>query len=173
MGDDQVMDGLLATARTLAVDARTHEAVTALAARGLRGIVLKGPALAAWLYDDGAARPYADGDVLVEPGGLDAARAVLLELGYIKIPNPPPFLGAPHAEPYAREDGGEIDLHWMLSGTTAPPAEAWAALSAATETLDVGGLEFEVLAEPGRALVVALHAAQHEEGRPLEDLSRA
>lgn len=167
------MDGLLATARTLAVDATTHEFVVALRARGVRGIVLKGPALAAWLYDDGAARPYGDGDVLVAPGDVEAARTTLADLGYALVLNAPPVFGAPHAEPYTRPGGGEIDLHWMLSGVTASPATAWRALSARTEHLDVGGARFEVLALGGRALVVALHAAQHGTGRPLRDLARA
>jgi len=51
----------------------------------------------------------------------------------------------------------------------------WAELAADTETMNVGGTEVEVLGEPARALLVALHSAHHgiEDDQALGDLARA
>jgi hypothetical protein len=69
----------------------------------------------------------------------------------------------------------EVDLHHTLQGVGADRGRLWSVLSGMTELQDVGGQEVEILLEPGRALHVALHAAQH--GRdwkvPMEDLRRA
>ena len=54
----------------------------ALARAGIAAAPLKGPLLAARLYDDAAVRPSTDLDVLVEPETLDAAIDALRPLGY-------------------------------------------------------------------------------------------
>ncbi len=41
--------------------------------RGIRPLLIKGPAVAAWLYDDPAERWYGDVDLLVDPELFDAA----------------------------------------------------------------------------------------------------
>ena len=73
---------LLAAARTLGVDALAAETIEALRAAGVRSILLKGPALAGWLYGDGALREYGDCDLLVDPADTDRAAVVLRELGF-------------------------------------------------------------------------------------------
>ena len=166
------------TARSLAIDAVTAEVVRALRAEGIRAIVLKGPSLAAWLYDDGTPRPYVDSDLLVSPGDHARSERVLQRLGFEQRPPeaPPPELGLPHSRGWDRpRDGAQVDLHRTLFGLGVAPEEAWAEVSRITEPMAVGGEQVEVLDLPARALVVALHAAQHGEEYPgpIEDLRRA
>jgi hypothetical protein len=54
-------------------------------------------------------------------------------------------------------------------------SDVWGAMSQGAERLKVGRAVIDVPGPPGRALVVALHAAHHgdEQLRPLEDLRRA
>jgi hypothetical protein len=145
----------------MATDRVTAEVSTAFRAAGIRSILLKGPALARWLYDDGALRPYMDCDLLVSPEAFSAAERILVELGFTRegldtIPDDWPR----HARTWYRHGGGNVDLHRTLVGVGVPDGELWHVLSSETEGMQVGGAEVEVLRPPGRALVVALHAAK-------------
>jgi hypothetical protein len=175
-GVDGMSQALVATARCLAVDASTAQVVRAWSAAGVEAILLKGPALAAWLYDDGRARSYGDADLLVGPDAIDTARAVLGDLGYTELPPPEPGMSS-HARPWRRaEDGSMVDLHHTLFGASAPPERVWRELAARRVTMPVGGAGIAVLDLPARALMVALHAGQHQRlvtGKPREDLRRA
>jgi hypothetical protein len=169
--------GLVATARSLAVDGFTHEVLEGFALAGLECIVLKGPALASWLYGRGAYRHYADADLLVDPQRFDAAQRLLASWGFRHVGEPPQRRGElPHAEPWIRaHDGAEVDLHRTLFGLGVAPEDTWRELAPFSEPLRVGGTRFTVLTPPARALVVALHAAQHgpDTTKPLDDLERA
>src|SRR5256885_8541101 len=113
---------LAAAARTLAVDALSAEAIAALRDAGVRSILLKGPALARWLYDDGSLRAYGDCDLLVDPRDVERAGQVLRRLGFS------PFgeradaytsaMAPPHAEGWTRgaRKGEMVDLHDGLFG---------------------------------------------------------
>ena len=178
MGAGELSQSLLATARSLAADRVSAEVVAALEASGIPAILLKGPTLASWLYDDGSVRYYLDSDILVRPDRFQAAEAVLRELGFAprELVVPPPKGELPHAEPWHRRvDSAEVDLHRTLSGLGVAPETAWEVLVHEIEPMDVGGATLQVLRAPGRALLVVLHAAQHgpEKLKPLEDLRRA
>jgi len=71
-----------AAAHSLAVDQVTAEVVTALRARAIEPVLLKGPSFADWLYPDGLLRPYVDSDLLVAPAQQDAAAETLRSLGF-------------------------------------------------------------------------------------------
>jgi hypothetical protein len=181
-----------AVARRLSADALAAEIVDSLDARGVRALLLKGPAVASWLYAPGE-RTYSDVDLMVAPGDLGHAHRVLVERGFGPIVSddavPAPWidptaglwdeLGA-HAITYHRAEGmpGWVDLHRTLWRT---PATVWDVLSNRTDRLDVGGRELEIPAPAGRALIVALHALQHQVAildpqlaeKALEDLRRA
>jgi hypothetical protein len=64
-----------------------------------------------------------------------------------------------------------VDLHHTVPGVGVDDRELWRVLSAEREPLLVGGREAPVLSIPGRALHVALHAAQHS--RADRDLEHA
>jgi hypothetical protein len=147
---------------------------TALLDAGVRTILLKGPALAAWLYPD-RRRAYSDVDLLIR--GLDraAAERVLRNLGFVRIaidilPHDRPH----HARTWVAPGGAAVDLHHTLVGVEASPETVWNVLAVDTDWLQLGDGKIEVLSLEGRALVVVLHAAQHGPNvmRPLEDLRR-
>jgi hypothetical protein len=177
-GDNGGQATLLAMARTMGADRVTAEVVAAFRSAGIRSILLKGPALARWLYDNGSRREYVDADLLVSPQEFGRAEQVLARLGFAEVEEDMelPKRGLVHAQAWERHpDLPPIDLHRTPFGVGVAPEEAWRALSGITETMAVAGTPVEVLSSPGRALVVALHAAQHrtEFAQPIEDLARA
>jgi hypothetical protein len=175
-GAQAAPQGLLAAARSLAVDSFTRDIVEGLEHAGLEYILLKGPALASWLYER-APRDYGDADLLVDPQHFEVARRLLASWGFVQLfEEPQRRSDLPHAEPWGRaHDDAEVDLHRTLFGLGVAPEDAWRELAATTESLREGGTEFRVLSPPARALVVAVHAAQHgpDTDKPLDDLSRA
>lgn len=163
-------DHLLRTGASLALDALTAELVEALRARDVEPLLLKGPAIASRLYDDGSFRAHDDIDLLVAPARHHAAEAVLAELGFEAAGSDG------RAEPWIRRaDGSVVDLHTMLFGVGVPSEDLWRALEPETEPLRLRGVEVETLASHALALLVALHAAQHgpKFGKGLDDLARA
>jgi hypothetical protein len=147
-------------AHRLRVDAWTGKVLAEMRASGIRGVLLKGPAIARWLYaDDPSLRDYADADVIVSPGDTDRAHELLYELGFEVLPYPLPGDHQRHARAYVRpRDGANIDLHTTLHGLERLPRErAWGAVSTGTERLKVGGVDVEIPSRPVRVLHLALH----------------
>jgi hypothetical protein len=167
---DGYSSGLLATARALATDAVCADVVATWRAEGIESILLKGPTLAEWLYP-GDLRPYVDADLLVAPSRVMDAAAVLARLGF----EPTEHHVSLHAHPwFRRADGAEIDLHVRLWGLHYPADRVWRELGAWLEFRELASVTIRTLNLPGRALHVALHAAQHvEAAKPREDLRRA
>lgn len=163
--------------KTLALDAAAGEALRALAARGIRATVLKGPGIARRLYAEPAERPYRDIDLLIAPGQLADAEQALRELGY-RCPSADarPSERAPHHSSWRRPWPAPalIELHWTLYWCAADPEDVWTELSRDTQTISFAGERAAVLGDGAQALVVAVHALQHGgEAQPLEDLRRA
>jgi hypothetical protein len=167
-------------AQVLWVDHVTAEVVAAMREAGVRPLLLKGPSTATWLYGDGPPRPYGDTDLLVAPASYRRAGDVLRELGFRHLEHAlsrdvQEWVRGPETSD-ADLRAAFLDLHRSLINVRAPADTVWEVLSAATDTLRVGGVDVEVLCVPARALHVALHAAQHgvlDFARPLEDLARA
>jgi hypothetical protein len=157
---------ILETARNLSVDLIAAEVVPALAKRGVRSILLKGPSFAGWLYRDGSVRPYADVDLLIAPKDVTVAHGVLSELGFRHLFD---------SSPYFVREHDELDLHCSIKGVETHEDHVWEVLSAMTELREVCEIELEVLTPEARAMHVALHAAQHgpDWPTPMEDLQRA
>jgi hypothetical protein len=160
-----------ARAAKLALSFRADRAATELFGRlgteGIEAILLRGPAIAARLYDDGE-RAYADSDVLVHSAAKRALEDILRDLGYATY--------IPLGEHWRRAaDGAEIDLHVEIFGARAPNAELWARMSAHGDTIELAGSRIPALDPAGTAAIVALHAAHHGAAVPhtLEDLQRA
>ncbi len=167
----------IATARSLAVDLVTAEAMAAFQSAGIDALLLKGPSIASWLYSAGAARTYVDTDLLVEPSGFATAEAVLRELGFAPRlePHDTPGWRRPSREWLRAADRANVDLHRTLAGVEAEPAVLWSLLAAGSDRIRVGGRYIPTLGVTARALHVALHAAQHgaTARTALEDLRRA
>ena len=163
----------LVAVRNLIIDRLAAEIAGAFAAKGIETLILKGPVLATWLYP-GEVRPYGDADVMVAPGNWEPAVELLTEMGFADHLGP---MAHPRMESYAStaylRGGDNLDLHCTLHGLETEPERIWAAFSAGSELLEIGGTELRVPGRPALLLHVGLHAAHHAEGKALEDLRRA
>lgn len=161
----------------IAVDAAAAEAVEAFRQMGIEAVLLRGPAIAATLYDDPLEREYSDVDLLVQESDFERAASILLGLGYHEAPVEQAFPAERprHATTWVRGDGRAIDLHRSLVGVGAPPAQVWRAFRTGARTLQVGGVDALIPTEEVTALVAALHAAHHGSrgGHPRRDLELA
>jgi hypothetical protein len=149
-----------------------------VAASGIECLLLKGRSVDAWLYPDGDRLPYLDVDLLVRPGDEQAATQVLRGLGFEPRfdEDTLPDWWREHAVGWGRAlDGVIVDLHHTIVGVGVDATTLWTALAADTDTVDVAGYRAPTLALPGRALLLALHAAQHglNGARFFADLDRA
>ena len=166
----------LLVGRNLAVDAVTAEVVKALHAAGVRSLLLRGPAIAQWLYAGEAEqiRTYEDLDLLVPPEEIDRCHRALEAIGFVnRFAAFAPGETAEHSSEWWRQGSiVAVDLHRTLQGVRADSEALWSAMSADTEMLAVADTEVEVPTEPARALVVVIHAAHHgiAEPKPLRDL---
>jgi Uncharacterised nucleotidyltransferase len=169
---------VLATATSLHLDAVAVEVAEALREIGVRSILLRGPAIARWLYDDETSRTYVDVDLLVAYADVARAEELLSTLGFsnLTVEGVLAHDRPTYAHSWGRiRDGAAVDLHYTLLGARLEPERVWGAVSEETETISMGGATAEILNAPGRAVVVALHAAHHgiAAGKPLDDLARA
>jgi hypothetical protein len=141
--------------------------------RGIETLLLKGPAIARWLYADSGSRPYGDADVMVSPAQWNAAQSLLRELGFSQELAP---LDHPGMTSFASESwvrGNEnVDLHCTLWGLDVSPEVAWRALSRSPAEIELQGRRIRVLAPAARALLLATHAAKHGDGWALTDLEK-
>ena len=121
-----------------------EETLLALDREGIRAGVLKGPHLATEAYPDPGLRPMGDLDLLVGPGDVLRASAVLGRLGFAAAETLPP--SAPSAGEYRnsalfnRPDaapGGVVHLHWHIVNAAFPfpfyrgvgPGEIWSEMT--------------------------------------------
>jgi len=164
-------------ARTIDVDLVTETVVEALAAAGVRTIVLKGPVLARLLYDHGELRAYNDVDLLIGEPDVERAGERLLALGFSPLVTEDALRGhrPVHAHEWTGPRGVSVDLHRTLPGVTVSRAEAFGVLSEHTVELRLGDHHIVALAPEAALLLVVLHAAHHGANarRPLADLDRA
>jgi hypothetical protein len=158
---------------TVALDVALVEAVEALRSRRLASLLLKGPALAEWLYPEPAERNYGDVYLMVDPGRFTEAERVLFDLGYRRSA----ASTAAHHEVWSRgrRVPVKIELHRTLFWVRCPPDQAWSLLSAGAEEMTVLGSAIPIMGIGGRLVTVVLHAAQHGRGfaQSLTDLDRA
>lgn len=168
-----VSSAALVAARNLRVDHFTARVLRAFERTGVASILLKGPVTARWLFPEGR-RSYRDCDLLVSPTGLEDAERVLSDLGFVPEleQGRMPTWWREHAVGWHnRDENATVDLHRTLTGVGVEDARLWEVLSADTEMMVVGGFPATVPSLPGRALNLALHAAQHAGDQ--SDLRRA
>jgi hypothetical protein len=171
------IDDMRRAAATMLVDRTTLRVSTAFHAAGIPHVVLKGPAIADWLYGRDELRVYYDSDFLVPPGEWERAGAVLEGMGFEDrlATMGHPRMESLHSYPWGNDDArdADVDLHATLEGLDAAPEDVWAVLSAETVPHLLARRELAVLSPAARAMHVALHVAQHRRGHPVEDLERA
>jgi hypothetical protein len=169
---------IAAVADKLRIDAATAEVLDRLDAVGASGVLLKGPSITRWLYDDEGTRFYTDCDLLIRRRDIGTAERVLEELRFSRRLDERALPGwwREHGAEWWREaDRVLVDLHRTLPGIGVDLDEAWSLLVEPEETLLVAGYPARVLPRAARALHLALHAAHHGSGwvRVLADLDRA
>jgi hypothetical protein len=161
----------------MAIDAVTAQVVTALGRAGIESILLRGPAIARWLYAEGESRAYRDVDLLVEPEKRMQAEAVLAGLGLVhRQAGFAPGESVEHASEWIfRRPFVVVDLHHGIEGVRAESAELWTVLAADCHTIEVAGVAADAPGAPALALIITLHAAHHgvHGGKHLEELRRA
>lgn len=104
-----------AAMRELAGTAQTRQILSLLAQAGIEVLVLKGSALACWLYREPWHRPHCDLDLLV--ADITVARravAVLQHAGFALVAGVGPDAADGYEVALQKGDGIVIDLHWRL-----------------------------------------------------------
>ena len=158
--------------RGLILDRETAAAVHRLRDAGIPSLLLKGPTIATWLYDDGEVRSYRDIDLLVPPWQFEAAKQALAELGYVHhLDGADPAEFGPLEQELVGPADACIDLHHGLLGTAGAAERCWRALYAHRVPFGLGaGAEVDALDIPARAMHLVLHAAQ---GGPSDEKAMA
>jgi hypothetical protein len=164
--------------RTLVVDRITVEVTRAFEAAGIPSVLMKGPALAQWLYDGpNEVRGYGDSDLLIRHQDWEKAGQVLTSLGFAEEISE---MAHPRMESYASDpwyrgptNEDNVDLHATLYGVGADMDTVWEVLSASAVPIEVAGAEVKTLGLPARTAHVAMHIAQHQDGKARVDLERA
>ena len=122
----------------LAMDQVAARVVLRFREAGVRSILLKGPALAGWLYADGSPRAYLDCDLLVAVDDFALAEATLQQLGFeqgVDEQDPPGWQLPAHE--WQQPNGAKVDLHRTLTGVGATPARLWSVFSESTVSMPV------------------------------------
>ncbi len=163
----------LAVGSNLAADAVAGDVVAAFERRGIPSLLLRGPAIARWLYEEGE-RTYYDVDLLVDPGLLSGAEETLLALGFRgRSLQATKYSSPSHAEMWVHGRSPPVDLHRTIIGVEASDRDLWGLLAEGTESINLQGVEVNALDRPGLLFVVTLHAAQHGFEAATSDLALA
>jgi len=96
------------------------ETLAALAAQGLRPVIVKGTALAYGLYPDPALRTRGDTDLIVAPESKRRTEEVLLSLGYersLAVSGEFVSYQASYTRRSPRPDTHTLDLHWKFNNS--------------------------------------------------------
>jgi hypothetical protein len=131
----------------------TVPVVAALESAGIETMLLKGvPLLVTW-YRNHAVRPMSDIDVVIEPGRIHEAVAILRGLGWARIDTAQDDdLKYRHAMLFRDAAGTELDLHWHFMFEACNDA-ADAAFWSGARPLDFGGVATR---QPDPALALLL-----------------
>jgi hypothetical protein len=134
---------------------------------GIKAVLLKGGAsFCDDLYGDAGARVMQDVDLLVQADHTEAARSILLDLGYEQIPDPnlefddlPTDARHPHLPGFRSQDSvTAIEIHYKIAygqaGRALPAATAWRQ----KVPTRLGRQQVEVLHPTHRLLHNAVHA---------------
>lgn len=177
--DVELPDALRFAVLSFNVDRITAEVTQALKEASIDSIVVKGPAIATWLYGDELARLYTDTDLLIRRSDWGRAMAALDLLGFQDdlgpMAHPRMESGAGHLWVRVSDDA-EVDLHYTLFGIGAKPEEVWEAFFGDAVREPIGGVEVLMPSHAARLLHIALHAVQHggeAQVKPMADLNTA
>ena len=150
------------------------EGSNALAAAGVKTVVLKGMAYEALVYPIPGTRPATDIDLLVPRSARPTAFQVFASLGFQPAAGGPGFDEPDYHEVSLRRGDVNVDLHFGLAPFVRGAID-YDELWAATVPLPIDGASVHALSRPHAALHQALHMAIHHFDVPgiyLLDLAR-
>jgi hypothetical protein len=141
---------------------------------GIDHLLVKGPAIARWLYRPDEVRSYGDADFLIRATDWDRTVDLLRSDGF---EDAMASMAHPRMESFASHPwtsrNGDVDLHATFKGLTADTETVWAVLAEERETLELASGAVEVPGPAARLMHIALHAAQHLGGKAITDLELA
>ena len=164
---------LAGAAQRLRLDLDAVAVSASLTRAGVPHALLKGPSTSTWLYDP--PRGYSDVDLLVPRSWVGRAVAALSHDGIATRSGGRVGEEAHHSLSMRTTSGFELDLHVSLPCVPVRGDLVWSTLAPHVAPLDLGIGTVPALDEPGRCLVVALHALSTDGslGQKVEDLRRA
>ncbi len=150
-----------AAAEVAGACAQLSQILSAFQAAGVTPMLLKGAALARFVYADPALRPFGDVDVLVPFEQIDRAHTTLVQAGYAIHGGAP----APadrrwrHARGYYDPEGRRlpVDLHWRYAGYPLLVGIDYAAVFARARTAEVDGGPARVPSPEDLLLALSVH----------------
>jgi hypothetical protein len=144
------------------LERRLVESVTALNARGVTPVLLKGAALASTVYGSFSRRPMNDIDILVKPEEEQRAETVLLSAGWMRdaaVPDEFYYREHHHLAPLLDEKG--TGLHFEVHRDLFPPGHPFQythdELLRSARPITVGGARALVLSPAYHVVHAAIH----------------
>jgi putative nucleotidyltransferase-like protein len=140
------------------------EIETAMEARGLRPLVLKGPALALMLYPSPGLRPFNDLDILCQPRNLEAAGHALRELGFEARDQGSREQEGFHTVYQSASRSALVELHsdlLQLGVPTRCASDLWTS----PDEFQLGGVRCHTLQAEFQVLHLCVHLHTHGYGR--------
>jgi Uncharacterised nucleotidyltransferase len=137
------------------------DVLTALAARGIEPLILKGTALAYDIYSAPELRPRSDTDLLIASKHVAAMRETMLSLGFDEHPSSGDEHGLRQAV-FLREPGMVYDVHW--SATNIPAFDAalrYDDLRTRAIAIPALGPHARGLSHPDALLLACVHRIAH------------
>ncbi len=146
--------------RTLVMTQEMLRVVAECAKAGIRIVPLKGVALANTVYPSPTLRFFDDLDLLVEPDKMEAALAIIQQLGY--LPHPRGRADWHHSAPQTHpKHGTTIELHSDLVRRFGRKNWSLTDIWARTERHTIHGQSVELLTTNDALIHTALHARHH------------
>ena len=135
-------------------------------AGGIALTFLKGPVLARLAYGDVGIRHSKDIDLFVGRGDVEAAWALLEELGYTRV-TPPKALAGDALATFLQLSkdstfvhgarGVEVELHWRLTSSL----EVAALAGAERQRVDMGGVSLTTFSDEALFIYLCVHGSSH------------
>ena len=155
-------------ALNMMLTAELAELLPELEKAGCEPVVVKGPALAVAVYGDLSSRPFADVDVVVEPGTRDRACDLLESRGYVPSPSVPErwqeaWRRSTHEQLFEREGSPlVVDLHWELTAPGYSYSMGLAEVRPRLERVHTGACAVRTLGPEDTLLFLCVHGTKHD-----------
>jgi len=153
--------------RSLTLTGELIRLLSAFESKGISAIPIKGPLLVMPSSGDVSSREFDDLDILIRPREIQAARAVLVLLGYtpehvLDIEQEAAFIRSEHAFRYTRQhDQMVVELHWRLQDRYLSFPFDTEELWNRALTVSLFGKKVRCLTAEDTILFLCMHGAKH------------